>query len=151
MCAACALVGCPASAPTTSNTADELPPPDLLEEEPNDLDSQALGVIIPGFVLGGTMSDCGEDGSFEGADVDRFTFLVEAPEQINLRLLVRGGDVDLRFYNPAGELLADEDSAGSEGEVVQFSIGPDAAYELELRCWMGDEPDWRLVFAQGGE
>ncbi len=130
---------------------DELPQPDLLEEEPNDVDSQDLGAITPGFVLGGTMSDCGEHGSFEGADVDRFAFSVEAPQQIDLRLMVRGGDVDLRFYNPAGELLADEDSASSEGEVVLFSIGPDAVYELELRCWMGDEPDWRLVFAQGGE
>jgi hypothetical protein len=123
----------------------------LLEEEPNDVDSQNLGAVTPGLVLGGTMSDCGEDGSFEGTDVDRFAFSVEASEQLELRLLVRGGDLDLRLYNPAGELLADEDSAGSEGEVVQFSIGPVAVYELELRCWMGEEPDWRLIFAQGGE
>lgn len=129
----------------------DLPSPDLLEVEPNDTEAQHLGEVAVGFVLGGTMSACGEDGSFEGADVDRFAFAVGAPQQVDLCLLVRGGDLDMRLYNPAGELLADEGSASSGGESVQFSLGPGAVYEVELRCWMGAEPDWRLVFEQGGE
>ena len=143
------LRACPAADPSPDPRFDPLPLADLLEEEPNGEVSQALGVLRPRVVVGGAMSACGEDGSYEGSDVDRFSFAVEEPVLIHLQLLVRRGDLDLRLFDPQGELMADEDGAGAEGEALQFSIGPGAAYEVELRCWMGQEPDWRLVFALG--
>jgi hypothetical protein len=142
---------CSAPNASSSDPVNGLPEPDRFEQEPNDEHPQALGVIRPTLVVGGTMDECGADGSFEGSDVDRFSFSVGQPEAIDLYLTVHGGDLDLLLYNPQGELMADEHQASAHGEALQFSIGPDAEYEVELRCWMGDEPGWRLVFEQGAE
>jgi len=141
-----ALSACP--------TPEGEPPPrdsgleaaDVLEVEPNDEVYQPLGTIAPPLVLGGTMSSCGAEGSFAGSDVDRFSFSVAQPTHLRLRLDVVGGDLDLRLYDPGGDLMADEDSAGVDGEQVELSIGPSADYGVELRCWLGDEPEWRLRF-----
>ena len=151
MLVACLWSACAAPVASPIDPVDELPKADRFEQEPNDEDAQALGVISPTLVVGGSMDECGADGSFEGSDVDRFSFAVGQPEAIDLGLIVRGGDLDLLLYNPLGELIADEHHASAAGEALQLSIGPDAVYELELRCWMGNEPEWRLLFEQGPE
>jgi hypothetical protein len=95
------------------------------------------------------MPSCGGDGSYAGSDVDRFSFSVAEPSRLHLRLAVVGGDLDLRLYDPEGELMADEDTPGIEGEELALSIGPGSDYGLELRCWMGSTPEWRLHFLAG--
>ena len=142
---------CSASNSSSGDPVNQFALADRFEQEPNDETPESLGIITPSLVVGGTMDECGSDGSFEGSDVDRFLFSVGEPVAIDLQLSVRGGDLDLLLYNPQGELIADEHHASDQGEALQLSIGPDAEYEVELRCWMGDQPDWRLLFEQGAE
>ena len=144
-----ALAACPAIDAEPPPVGSGLDAADVLEVEPNDESYQALGAIAPPLVLGGTMSSCGANGSFAGSDVDRFSFSVAEPTSLSLRLDVVGGDLDMRLYDPGGDLMADEDSAGVDGEQVDLSIGPLAEYGVELRCWLGDEPEWRLRFGVG--
>jgi hypothetical protein len=42
--------------------------------------------------------------------------------------------------------MADEDTPGIDAEELQLSIGAGQDYGLELRCWMGSTPEWRLHF-----
>jgi hypothetical protein len=143
------LAACPAPDDELLPVGSGLDAADVLEVEPNDEAYQALGTIAPPLVLGGTMSSCGGDGSFAGSDVDRFSFSVAEPTALSLRLDVVGGDLDLRLYDPSGDLMADQDTAGVDGEQVDLSIGPSAEYGVELRCWLGDQPEWRLRFGAG--
>lgn len=143
--------GCPVPPDGQPGSAGQLVAADILEVEPNDRDFQDLGVIEAPLVVGGSASACGSDGSYEGSDVDRFSFSVAEPSLFSLRLEVLGGDLDLRLYDPDGDLMAVEDTPGIEPEEVELSIGPGGDYGAELLCWLGDSPDWRLVFADGAQ
>jgi len=141
--------GCPAPVDEEPAPTSQLVAADILEVEPNDRDYQSLGVVEPPLVVGGTSSACGSGGSYEGSDIDRLSFSVAEPSQLSLRLEVVGGDLDMRLYDPGGDLMAVEDSPGIESEGLELSIGPDADYGVELLCWLGDSPHWRLIFSDG--
>ena len=148
--AATGLPGCAVSESTGSGGGEvgALPVADLLELEPNDDEAQELGPIELDFVLGGAMAACGSNGSFEGTDRDRFSFSLLEPALMELRLEVWRGDLDLRLSDPDGDVLFEGTQPGVEGEQVSFSIGAGSSYGVELRCWMGDQPSWRLVFSE---
>jgi len=143
---AASLCGCPSPGNGEPSSLPELAQANLIEVEPNDEVSQALGVVDLPLVVGGTMSSCGGGGSYAGSDIDRFSFSVAEPSRLLLRLEVLGGDLDLRLYDPEGDLMADEDTPGIDAEELQLSIGPGQDYGLEVRCWMGSTPEWRLHF-----
>lgn len=135
-------------APTPEATPPEPPPPPDQEElEPNDEAAQDLGVLdtLP-WMLGGAMDGCGGDGSWDGTDLDRFRFAVDAPRVLGIELRPDGGDLDLRLYDPDGELMVDRATEGLADEEVLLSLGPGASYEVELRCWLGDDATWRVEF-----
>ncbi len=142
-------VGCALPAddsPPGSETADALPDPDRLEEEPNEDQAQDLGWLVLPLVLGGTSEECGEDGSFTGADVDRFSFQLETAEILEIRLIAPDGDLDLELSNPTGDVLAAPEVQGNGDEVIEVALSPQRQYTAKIRCWMGEMPAWRLVF-----
>ena len=55
----------------------------------------------------------------------------------------------MRVFDPDGDLMADEDTAGVRSEELELSIGPGQDYGVELRCWMGSTPDWRFNILVG--
>jgi hypothetical protein len=126
------------------------PPPDQEEQEPNDENPQDLGVLALPWELSGTMSGCGEDGDWMGTDVDRFAFEVAEPSILRITLVPDHGDLDLRIFDPGGELLADLATEGVAEEALGLSIGAGASYVAEIRCWIGEGASWRLRWEEGG-
>ncbi|MEE2828632.1 MAG: PPC domain-containing protein [Myxococcota bacterium] len=149
------MAGCPVlpgdgqPAPGPPPGPDLPPEPDLVEVEPNDEVPQALGIIELPLLLGGSMAGCGSDGSFDGTDVDRFSFEVGAPVVLDIRLEAWGGDLDLRAYDPDGNLLSELDHSGIQPEELLLSIGPERTYSLEIVCWQGNAPEWRVALGSG--
>ncbi len=149
------LAGCPAlpgeepPEPGPPPGSEPPPEPDLVEVEPNDDVPQALGTIEPPLLLGGRMAGCGSEGSFDGTDVDRFAFEVAAPVVLDIRLEAWGGDLDLRVYDPDGNLLSELDHSGIQSEELLLSISPSRTYSLEIVCWQGNTPEWRLALGSG--
>lgn len=142
------MLACP---PDSEEPGDEATPPlplphDVDEVEPNDEVPQALGVVALPWVVAGTSSGCGSDGSWEGSDTDLLSFALAEPAIVPIDLQADGADLDLLVWDPDSHLMADLDGSDAFGEQVTISIGPGATYTLEIRCWMGDEDAaWRLV------
>ncbi len=145
------LAGCP---PTTDQDEWITPPPepppvDASETEPNDEVPNDLGVVPLPWTIGGTSGGCGSDGSWDGADTDLLAFAVAEATLLPIELQATAADLDLAVYDPDGDLLAHLESADAFGESLTISIGPDATYTVEIRCWIGDaDASWRLVLGE---
>lgn len=144
------LVGCPTAEPEPEQATPPEPlPVDADEIEPNDELPNDLGVIDLPWAVGGTSHRCGNDGSWDDADVDLLSFEVAEPAIVQIDLQATGADLDLTVFDPGGDVLAHLDSPDAFGESVTISIGPGAAYSVKIRCWMGnDDASWRLVLGE---
>ncbi len=119
---------------------------DAVEVEPNDDLPWDLGRIAPDYVLGGTSDACSSEGSWDGADVDRFVFSFDADVLVRIRLRAEGADLDFELYDPDGDLMAERDTTGVDDEVVDVGLEAGAEYGVRIRCWLGNDDRWLLAF-----
>ena len=146
---AVALAGCPSGAGDEPLEASDWvlwSLADRIEEEPNDEVPEELGTLELPFVLAGTSSACSRDGTWEGADEDRFAFRFDGDVRLRLRLRARGADMDLELFTPEGDLLVEAVSQGVEDEEMDVALSGGLPYSVRVRCWLGGDPGWMLAF-----
>lgn len=140
--------GCPAqSSDDMAPAVSTLPSADELELEPNDVIAQDLGTIEAPWVLGGTSSRCGADGDWGQSDLDEFRFSVATASALSLVLHAEGGDLDLYLLDDAGEVMAARETSQLGGEELRLSLDQETPYRLRIRCWLGEQAQWALQFA----
>ena len=143
------LCGCPAESDDDDDfgIVHAFPEGDAADLEPNDTPAtaQALGVVNRGFTLTGSAVRCGDGGTWEGADVDWFSFAPATGDPMLLRLDMWAGDLDHAVFDGDGELLVDGAVAGVQDEEIELALDPERDWFLRVRCWRGNpEALWRL-------
>ena len=104
------------------------PHPSVVEQEPNPL-AQPQGVAVPGVM-------CGVIG--EAKDVDAWKFSAKAGQKFSMRLTARalGSALDavVRFYDAAGQKLAEVDDAPQDeaDAVLEFTAPKDDEYVVSV-------------------
>ncbi len=132
---------------SSPGTVYRFPPADRAEVEPNDslATAEALGSLPGGYALTGSSARCGDEGTWEGADIDWFGFAPETGDPLTLTLDMWQGDVDLAVFDQDGALLVDGAEAGIEDETLSLALDPQAPWFLRIRCWRGNPGAlWRL-------
>jgi len=142
-------VGCPMGDDDDSapGVVYEYPQGDAADTEPNDsaATAQALGVLGSGYRLTGLATACGENGTWDSADVDWFSFSPASADPFTLRLEMWGGDLDLAVFDSAGDLLVDGAESGVADEELSLALDPMATWLMRVRCWQGNPSSlWRL-------
>lgn len=145
-----ALLGCPSADDDDSAPSAEDWPlwslADRVEEEPNDEVPEELGTLELDYALAGTSSRCSSNGTWVGADEDRFAFRFQDDVLLRLRLRAQGADLDMELFTPDGAVLVEAASEGVDDEEMNVALSGGVPYSVRIRCWLGGDPGWILAF-----